>query len=123
MVDDEGMKFASVAEEQAMQKQAVDLVAAYLKVMPADEPRPLAVEAALEAPLVNPITGEDLGIPLVGIVDLILDGTTAPPSSTSRPPPVVLSHWRSLTRSSFRATATCSGTSSSGRRGVCRSGR
>ncbi|MGA2502446.1 MAG: PD-(D/E)XK nuclease family protein [Tepidisphaeraceae bacterium] len=74
LIDQEGMKFESVADEQAMQKQTVDLVGAYLKAIPADEPRPLAVEAALEAPLVDPVTGENLGIPLVGIVDLILDG-------------------------------------------------
>ncbi len=78
MIDQEGMKFGSVADEQAMQKQAVDLVGAYLKAVPANEPRPLAVEAALEAPLVDPFTGEDLGIALVGIVDLILDGHDGP---------------------------------------------
>ena len=78
MIDQEGMKFESVADEQAMQKQAVDLVGAYLKAVPADAPRPLAVEAALEAPLVDPTTGENLGIPLVGIVDLILDGHQGP---------------------------------------------
>ena len=78
MIDEEGMKFESVADEQAMQKQAIDLVGAYLKAVPADEPRPLAVEAALEAPLVDPATGENLGIPLVGIVDLILDGQDGP---------------------------------------------
>jgi hypothetical protein len=62
MIDQEGMKFESTADEQAMQKQAVDLVGAYLKAVPADEPRPLAVEAALEASLVDPTTGEDLGM-------------------------------------------------------------
>jgi len=74
LLDEEEMKFDSPADEQAAQKQAVDLVVAYLAQVPADEPKPLAVEAALEAPLVDPTTGEDLGIPLVGIVDLILDG-------------------------------------------------
>jgi len=78
MIDQEGMKFESVADEQATQKQVADLVGAYLKAIPADEPRPLAVEAALEAPLVDPATGEQLGIPLVGIVDLILDGLAGP---------------------------------------------
>ena len=61
-----------------MQKQAVDLISAYLNAIPVDEPRPLAVETALEAPLVDPVTGENLGIPLVGIVDLILDGHEGP---------------------------------------------
>lgn len=78
LIDGEGMRFESIADEHAMQKQAVDLVGAYLKAVPADEPRPLAVEAGLEAPLVDPATGEDLGIPLVGIVDLILDTQEGP---------------------------------------------
>ena len=50
---------------------------AYLAVAPKDE-KPLAVEAAVEAPLVDPETGEDLGMPLVGVVDLVLDGEVGP---------------------------------------------
>jgi len=65
------MEFASPAEEQALQKQAADLVTAYLGCVPKDE-RPSAVEVAVELPLVDPATGEDLGIPLLGIMDLIL---------------------------------------------------
>jgi len=76
MVDEERMRFASADEEQALQKQALDLVAAYMQRMPADEPRPRAVEVAAESPLVDPTTGEDLGIPLLGIMDLVLDGPT-----------------------------------------------
>ncbi len=78
LVDEEEMKFDSPAEEQALQKQAVDLLTAYLAQVPADEPKPLAVEAAVEAPLIDPATGEDLGIPLVGIMDLVLDGHEGP---------------------------------------------
>ena len=77
-VEDENMKFESVADEQVLQNQVADLARAYIAQVPADEPRPLAVEAALEAPLVDPATGEDLGISLVGIVDLVLDGHTGP---------------------------------------------
>ena len=76
--EEESMKFDTLAEEQAIQKQAVGLVTAYLAYVPADEPRPLAVETAVEAPLVDPTTGEDLGIPLVGIMDLVLDNPTGP---------------------------------------------
>ena len=47
-MDEEGMTFGDSAEEQALQGQAVDLVAAYLRQMPADEPKPLAVEVAVE---------------------------------------------------------------------------
>ena len=78
LVDGEGMKFDSVAEEEALRKQAGDLVAAYLAQVPADEPKPLAVEVAVEAPLIDPATGEDLGMPLVGIMDLVLDGHEGP---------------------------------------------
>jgi putative RecB family exonuclease len=71
LVDEDGMKFDSPAEEQAIQKQAADLVTAYLAFAPKDE-KPLAVEAAVEMPLVDPITGEDLGIPMLGVMDLVL---------------------------------------------------
>jgi len=78
MVEEEGMAFGSADDEQSIRNQAGDLVRAYLAGVPADEPRPLAVEAAMEAPLVDPATGEDFGIPLVGIVDLVLDGDAGP---------------------------------------------
>jgi len=72
------MLFDSVTEEQALQKQAIDLVGAYMGQMPIDEPKPLAVEVAVEAPLVDPITGENLGLPLVGVMDLVLNDPTGP---------------------------------------------
>ncbi|HUY32244.1 MAG TPA: PD-(D/E)XK nuclease family protein [Pirellulales bacterium] len=78
LVDAESMVFESVTEEQAFQRQAVELVAAYLRTVPAAEPKPLAVEVSAQAPLVDPLTGEDLGIPLVGIMDLVLDEEAGP---------------------------------------------
>lgn len=36
------------------------------------------METCLESPLVDPATGEDLGIKLLGTVDLVLPGQTAP---------------------------------------------
>ena len=42
-------------------------MAAHLAQVPPDEPKPLAVEAAMEAPLVDPVTGEDLGTTRVTI--------------------------------------------------------
>jgi len=74
----EGMTFADTAEETDLQQQAVGLIAAYIDQVPPDEPRPLAVETTLEVPLVDPCSGEDLGIPLLGIVDLVLDGQGGP---------------------------------------------
>jgi hypothetical protein len=64
--------FTSTADELACQKQAIALLKAYLRRLSQDEPRPLAVEAFVEAPLVDPLTGQDLGMPLVGIIDLVL---------------------------------------------------
>ena len=77
LIDKECMTFDSAADEQAMRQQGCDLVTAYLASVPQDE-RPLAVEVALEAPLVDPDTGENLGMPLVGVIDLMLDGQTGP---------------------------------------------
>ena len=71
---DESMQFESSAKQQALKLQAVELLAAYLAQVPADEPRPLAIEQSLEAPLVDPIGGEELGIPLFGIIDLVVGG-------------------------------------------------
>jgi len=73
-VAEEEMGFDSIKEELALRKQAQALVRTYLDQVPPDEPKPLAVEAKMDVPLVDPANGEDLGIPLLGIVDLILDG-------------------------------------------------
>ena len=77
LIDEDAVAFDSVADEQALQKQACELVKAYLVSVPQDE-KPLAVEVALEAPLVDPDTGEDLGMPLVGVIDLVLEGEGGP---------------------------------------------
>jgi hypothetical protein len=77
LVDEENTRFDSPAEEQALQKQAIDLVTAYLGYAPKDE-KPLAVEAAVEMPLIDPATGENLGIPMLGVMDLILDSQEGP---------------------------------------------
>ena len=75
--DEESVTFDSVADEQALRQQSCDLVKAYLAYAPPDE-RPLAVEVALEAPLVDPDSGGDLGMPLVGVLDLVLDYEAGP---------------------------------------------
>jgi len=77
-VAQERVVFESTANSNAARQQTIDLVAAYLLAVPADEPRPLAVEAAVEAPLVDPVSGEDLGIPLVGVIDLVLEEAAGP---------------------------------------------
>ena len=77
LMDEEKMAFDSPEAEQAMRQQAADLVRAYLAYAPTFE-KPLAVEVAAESPLVDPVTGEDLGMPLVGIIDLVLDYEEGP---------------------------------------------
>ncbi len=91
----------TVADEQ-MDFEVADLVRAYLAQVPDDEPRPLAVEATMEVPLVDPFTGEDLGIPLLGIVDLVLDDVDGPvvrdfKTSSRSAPPFEVTHEIQLT--------------------------
>jgi putative RecB family exonuclease len=78
IADTESMQFKSLQEEGTLKKQAVDLVTVYLQQMADALETPLAVETSMEAPLVDPETGEDLGIPLLGIVDLITDNRDGP---------------------------------------------
>ena len=66
-------QFASVADENALKRQAVSLVTCYRSQVDEREDSPLAVESRLEAPLVDPDTGADLGIPLLGVIDLVSD--------------------------------------------------
>ncbi len=74
----EHVQFENATEASRLQTQAADLVSTYLRETPPDEARPLGVEANLELPLVDPETGEDLGVRLLGIVDLVLDGPAGP---------------------------------------------
>ena len=73
LVDEQCITFASKDDELQLQAQAINLVTTYLSQVPEDEPPPIAVEKRLEAPLIDPSTGENLGISLVGIIDLVLD--------------------------------------------------
>ena len=72
------INFADQNESHTLQRQVGSLVALYIDQVPSDEPLPLAVETTLSAPLVDPESGADLGIPLLGIVDLILDEAAGP---------------------------------------------
>jgi len=78
VVEKESMLFESTAEEGSMKKQAVDLVAAYMAHTADALETPLAVETSMEAPLIDPETGDDFGIPLLGIVDLVIDDRDGP---------------------------------------------
>jgi RecB family exonuclease len=68
----ERVAFESVLEEREARQQVVALLRAYLLAVPANEPLPIAVETRLAARLIDPTSGEDLGVPLLGIIDLVL---------------------------------------------------
>ena len=78
LVAEDGLEFKDTAEEVKLRTQSASLVTAYLTQLPANEPTPTTVETKLEAPLVEPFTGEDLGIPLLGVVDLVIDSDDGP---------------------------------------------
>ena len=70
----EGMRFESTAEEAPLQSKVGELVRVYLAKVAGETARPMAVETAVETPLIDSRIGEDLGIPLVGVLDLVLEG-------------------------------------------------
>ena len=78
LVAEDGLEFKDSAEEVKLRTQSASLVTAYLTQLPANEPTPTTVETKLEAPLVDPFNGEDLGIPLLGVVDLVVDSDDGP---------------------------------------------
>jgi len=70
--------FESAEQITKCQNQVADLVKAYLSETDIASETPLAVENRYEMPLVGPLTGEDFGISLVGVVDLVLDDGDGP---------------------------------------------
>lgn len=75
--EEEVVSFKSLDDKRACKEKACDLLTAYIGQVPKDEPSPLAAEQRLEAPLVDPQTGQVLG-KLLGIIDLVLDGHDGP---------------------------------------------
>ena len=70
--------FSSLLEERALQRQACVLLATYWEQRVPGEPPPLSVSEWVTAALFDPATGEDLGVNLVGELDLVLDGPAGP---------------------------------------------
>jgi len=106
LVAEDGIQFKDGAEEAKLRTQSANLVTAYLAQLPADEPAPTTVETKLEAPLVDPFTGEDLGIPLLGVVDLVIDSEDGPlvcdfKTSARSGSPVEIMHEVQLTAYAF----------------------
>ena len=70
--------FETESDEAEARQQVQTLLTAYLSAAPRDDPHPVAVETRLTAPLVDPVSGENLGVPLLGIVDLVLADPIGP---------------------------------------------
>jgi putative RecB family exonuclease len=77
-VREEGIRFPSTEEETSLRSKAVELIRAYLAKVSGETATPMAVEVSVDAPLVDPRSGEDLGIPLVGVMDLVLAEVQGP---------------------------------------------
>lgn len=69
----EGLSFNTCDEEQSLKQQSIRLVETYLDQHAPAEGRPIAVESRLKCRLIDPLSGVDLGISLLGFVDLILE--------------------------------------------------
>jgi len=75
---EEDVRFESLAAEAGLLAKAGHLVRAYLAKVAGEMARPMAVETAVNVSLVDPRTGEDLEIPLVGVMDLVLKEDAGP---------------------------------------------
>ena len=73
LTEEEPMTWESSDDVTKCRHQAIDLVRAYTNEYRSQPEKIIAMEASLEAPFVHPTTGEDLGLPLFGVVDLVLD--------------------------------------------------
>jgi putative RecB family exonuclease len=77
-VAEEQMAFSSCLEESQLLAKAKELVRAYSMKVKDETISPMAVETAVREPLVDPASGQDLGIPLLGVMDLVLQDETGP---------------------------------------------
>ncbi len=70
--------FDDTDHETKCRNQVNDLVTAYISEVSIAEEKPLLVERKFETGLYDPATGDDIGIPLVGVIDLVLEGEYGP---------------------------------------------
>lgn len=78
MMESTPCRFDDAEKEAKSRNLVLGLVRAYVSATNITDEKPLAIEKKFEAPLIDPLTGEDLGIPLIGILDLVLDEETGP---------------------------------------------
>ncbi len=77
-MNSEPCDFEDETKELKSKNLVVDIVRAYLSEIDIVSEKPIAVEEKYNVPLLNPLTGEDFGITLIGITDLILEGASGP---------------------------------------------
>lgn len=98
--------FPSRKEERACLDQALALTSCYLETVPRYEAFPSLVEGKLEASLVNPLTGENHNVALLGVLDLVLETKQGPvlvdfKTAARTPPSVDVLHELQLSCYSF----------------------
>jgi hypothetical protein len=78
LMEAEAYFFDDTAHEEKCRLQVTDLVKAYLAEVDIAEEKPLMVERKFEVGLYDPANGEEIGLPLLGVVDLVLDSEYGP---------------------------------------------
>ena len=76
--DAEQIVWEKADDSQALRTKCQDLVACYLDRFVDAGEQILGVESAMEATLLDPVTGERLALPMVGIVDLLVETNDGP---------------------------------------------
>lgn len=72
-MDSEPCYFESDEKAAKAKSQVGDVIRTYLAEIDIAVEKPIAVEQKYDAPLIDPATGEDFGIGLIGIIDLLLE--------------------------------------------------
>ncbi len=75
---EEDVLFGKAEDCDRLRDKAASLAEKYFEFAASEDCRPLAVETPLHVPLVDPDNGEDLGVPMFGIVDLVHDEEDGP---------------------------------------------
>ena len=76
--DQEQMEFRKPDASDKLKAKCQLLVACYLDEFAGTDEKVIGVESAMEATLVDPATGDRLGLPMVGVSDLLLETDDGP---------------------------------------------
>jgi hypothetical protein len=76
--DQEGIEFKKQDASEKLKAKCQSLVACYWDKFADTDEKVIGVEAAMQAALVDPLTGDRLGLPMVGVSDLLLETDDGP---------------------------------------------